>query len=117
WPEADVLKAAAQLLPYPIVDSQLMTQYDSYYYERQPEAMNGAIERRLPALRLDFDDPGQTRVYIDLHTGDLAASLDHRQRIGRWLFNFLHSWDTPTMLSTTVGRDVVLILLSLGGLA
>ncbi|NYT58935.1 PepSY domain-containing protein [Alcaligenaceae bacterium] len=116
WQEADILKAAAQLLPYPIVDSQLMTQYDSYYYGRQPEAMNGAIERRLPALRLDFDDPGQTRVYIDLHTGDLAASLDHRQRIGRWLFNFLHSWDTPAMLSTTAWRDVVLILLSLGGL-
>ncbi len=116
WAEADVLRAAAQLFPYQISDSQLLTQYDNYYYGRQPEAMNGSTERRLPALRVDFDDPGQTRAYIDLHTGDVAATLDGRERAGRWLFNFLHSWDTPGMLSAAVWRDIVLILLSLGGL-
>lgn len=116
WADADIMQAAPQLLPYPVVGQQHMTQYDSYYYSRHPEAMNGAAERRLPALRLDFDDPGQTRVYIDLHTGDVASSLDRRQRTGRWLFNFLHSWDTPGMLAATVWRDAILILLSLGGL-
>src|SRR5690606_18454940 len=78
--------------------------------------MNGAAERRLPALRLDFDDPGQTRVYVDLSSGDVALSLDRRQRVGRWLFNFLHSWDIPWMLAAAGWRDVALILLSLGGL-
>ncbi|NYT87012.1 PepSY-associated TM helix domain-containing protein [Pollutimonas harenae] len=116
WTDAEVMRAASQLLPHTVTTQRHMSEYDNYYYSRHPEAMNGAIERRLPALRLDFDDPGQTRVYIDLHTGDVAASLDRRQRIGRWLFNFLHSWDTPGMLTAAAWRDVVLILLSLGGL-
>ncbi|MGB6104051.1 MAG: PepSY domain-containing protein [Pusillimonas sp.] len=116
WDDADVLRAAPRLLPYPIAAQRHITRHDIYYYGRHAEAMNGAAERRLPALRLDFDDPGQTRVYIDLRSGDVAASLDRRQRVGRWLFNFLHSWDTPGMLSAAVWRDIVLILLSLGGL-
>ncbi|MDS1140622.1 PepSY-associated TM helix domain-containing protein [Pusillimonas sp. SM2304] len=116
WEDADVMAGASRLLPYPVASAQHMAQYDSYYYSRQPEAMNGAAERRLPALRLDFGDPGQTRVYIDLQSGDVAMSLDHRQRVGRWLFNFLHSWDIPWMLAAAHWRDAVLILLSLGGL-
>jgi hypothetical protein len=31
-------------------------------------------------------------------TGDVALSVDRSQRIGRWLFNLLHSWDLPSML-------------------
>ncbi len=79
--------------------------------------MMGAAERRLPALRSDFGDRHNTWVYLDLHTGDMELSMDSAQRVGRWLFHFLHSWDLPPMLQYGWVRDGVLILLSLGGLA
>src|SRR3546814_5410558 len=107
WADADIMQAAPQLLPYPVVGQQRMTKYDSYYYSRHPEAMNGAAERRLPASRLNFDDPSLTRVYIDLHTGDVAISLDPRQRTGRRLFNFLHSWATPGKIGRASCRESV----------
>ena len=65
-----------------------------------------------------FDDPGHTWVYLDAATGQVALSIDSTQRVGRWLFNFLHSWDVPALLSPGQGwaRIAVLIALSTGGL-
>lgn len=116
WTAGQVAPAARKLFPAPLVAQQVLDRYDSYYYPRQPEAMNGAQVRGLPVLRLDFADAGNTRVYIDLHSGEVAASLDRSQRTGRWLFNFLHSWDTPVLLRDALLRDIALIFLSLGGL-
>jgi hypothetical protein len=33
-----------------------------------------------------------------LATGDPLLTMGHRERVGRWLFYFLHSWDLPAML-------------------
>jgi len=68
-------------------------------------------------LRVRYDEPNQTWVHIDPSTGDVELSSDKSQRVGRWLFSFLHSWDLPVMLQAGAIRDVILILLSLGGLA
>ncbi|SAI34667.1 Uncharacterised protein [Bordetella ansorpii] len=116
WTASQLLPAARKLFAAPISADRVLDRYDDYYYPRQPEAMNGAQWRGLPVLRLDFADAGATRVYIDLRTGDVAASLDRSQRVGRWLFNFLHSWDTPALLRDGLLRDLALIVLSLGGL-
>lgn len=113
---AEVEPAARKLFPAPLLRATLVTKHDTYYYQRHSEAMNGALVRGLPALRLDFDDPEQTRVYLDLTTGQVGMSLSRSQRIGRWLFYFLHSWDTPALLDTHALRDAVLIALSLGGI-
>lgn len=117
WPQTVLQQAAAHLMPVAISSVQTMMHEDAYYYARQPESMMGSSERRLPALLVHFDDPGQTRIYIDMHTGEPVLALDRSQRVGRWLFNFLHSWDLPVMLQTGMLRDIVLILLSIGGLA
>jgi len=117
WTPAEVLPAAARLLPHPLAASRVLADYDAYYYQRHAEAMNGAQQRGLPALRLDFADPGRTRVYIDLRTGEPAASLSRSQRVGRWLFYFLHSWDVPALLRAGLARELAIIALSLGGLA
>lgn len=117
WTEAELLHAAGRLMQAPMREHQLLTQYDTYYYGRQQEAMMGASERRLPALRIRFDEMHQTWVHLDPFTGDMESSSDRAQRTGRWLFSFLHSWDLPPMLQAGVWRDAVLILLSLGGLA
>jgi len=117
WAAIDILPAARRLFPGAQADARKIDSYDAYYYQRHPEAMNGAAQHGLPALRVDFGNPARSRAYIDLRTGEVALCLARRQRLGRWLFNFLHSWDTPALLDTGPARDLVLILLSVGGLA
>ncbi|WP_191577439.1 PepSY-associated TM helix domain-containing protein [Achromobacter insolitus] len=117
WQPEAVLDAARALFPGAAVRATLLDHYDAYYYARHAEAMNGGAPRGLPVLRLDFDTPAGDHVYVDLRTGEVALSLSRAQRVGRWLFYFLHSWDTPALLNAGVGRDLALILLSLGGLA
>lgn len=117
WPPDLVRDAARALFPGAPVQAQVLDRYDAYYYARHAEAMNGGAPRGLPALRMDFGTPAGDRVYVDLRTGEPALSLSRAQRAGRWLFYFLHSWDTPSLLNAGVGRDLAIILLSLGGLA
>jgi len=116
WTAEEVEPAARRLFPAQAMQASLVAQHDIYYYQRHPEAMNGALVRGLPALRLDFDDPEHTSVYIDLNTGQVGMSLSRSQRVGRWLFYFLHSWDTPALLNAELLRDAALIVLSLGGI-
>lgn len=116
WEPAQLVQAATGLYPAPLVQQDMLSSYDAYYYRRDPEAMMGGAERPLPVLRLDFADAGQSRVYIDPATGEVLLSADNAERIGRWLFSFLHSWDLSPMLASGVFRELVLIVLSLGGL-
>ena len=118
WEPARLEAVARKLLPYPVRSFEMVTAPDAYYYQRGDASMYGGNERRLPALRVVFDDPGHTWVYLDAATGQVALSIDSTQRVGRWLFNFLHSWDVPALLSPVHGwaRIAVLIALSAGGL-
>lgn len=116
WTAREVAPAARRLFAAAVIEERLVFEHEPYYYQRHPEAMNGALVRGLPALRVDFADPDRTRVYIDLNTGQIGASLSRQERAGRWLFYFLHSWDTPGLLGTQALRDAVLIFLSLGGI-
>jgi hypothetical protein len=117
WPREVLEQAATALLPAPAIAFDTLRGYDAYYYRRDPEAMMGGSERKLPVLRASFGDPGQTQAYIDLRTGQVELSADRAQRIGRWLFSLLHSWDLGGMLAAGWLRDAVLVLLSLGGFA
>jgi len=114
WRPEEVLPAAAALFPGWRWRSTVLTAYDAYYYGRHDEAMNGGAPRGLPALRLEGDNG--VLAYIDLRSGDLALALSPSQRVGRWLFYFLHSWDLPPMLRAAALRDALLILLSAGGI-
>jgi len=115
WPEHVLLEAARRLLPQPMARIETLDAYDAYYYQRQEQSMYGADERRLPVLRAVFNDPGHTWVHLDVYTGQVESSLDSSERVGRWLFNFLHSWDLPAMLDAVWWREAVLIGLCLGG--
>jgi uncharacterized iron-regulated membrane protein len=115
-PDATLLAAAARLLPdHKIVRATVLIRHDNYYYNRQPHNMSGHIERRLPALRVEFDDPRHTWIHLDPHTAGIFNRLDDVGRIRRWLFNFLHSFDVPGFVDRRPLWDIALILLSLGG--
>lgn len=114
--DATLARAARRLLAAPALSSERLERYDAYYYKRQEQSMYGADERRLPALRIVYGDPGATWVQLDPWTGEVASSLDRAQRAGRWLFNLLHSWDLPPMLDAGWLREAALLALGLVGL-
>nr|WP_314539299.1 PepSY domain-containing protein [uncultured Massilia sp.] len=116
WPDAPLLAAARRLMQGRPPAAERIDRYDAYYYARQEQSMYGADERRLPVLRLVYEDTGATWVHLDPYTGEVASSLDRAQRLGRWLFNLLHSWDLPAMLDAGWLREAVLLVLGAGGL-
>ena len=110
-------RAARQLLPYGLDSAIWLNAFDAYYYRRAEASMYAGAARALPVLKVQFTDPGRTIAYVSPDSGDVVLSLDRAQRTGRWLFNFLHSWDLSWMLRSAWPRDLVLVLLSIGAFA
>ncbi len=114
WQQLEL--AAKQLMgDATIINSTILTDYDAYYYQRAPHTMTGHTEKRLPILRLEFNDAYATWIHLDPYTGT-AVKLDSYRRTSRWLFTFLHSWDWLPLLNRRPLWDSVLILFSGGGL-
>lgn len=92
-----------------LVGSDWLTAQDAYYY---------GVARRptLPVLRLRFNDPAATWLYIDTQTGTIARSVTRRDRVYRWLFDLLHRWDLNMLTTHRPSRDILLWLFSLIGL-
>jgi hypothetical protein len=92
-----------------IVAHELLADYDAYYYSRNRQAA-------LPVLRVKFDDPLETWVYVDPELGQIVASVHRLHRIERWLYNGLHSLDFGFWYDRRPLWDVGMIVLSLGAL-
>jgi hypothetical protein len=117
-PTADVVRAAESMRPgVAILAAEELKQYDDYYYSRAVHTLRGHEDRPLPVVRVQFDDEKQTWAYFDPRTGADVMWQDAGQRSQRWWFVLLHSWDSKTMLASPIVRDVVLIVLCVGGLA
>jgi hypothetical protein len=93
----------------PIVDTQMLSTYDSYYYSREGLAP-------LPVLRVKLGDPDRTWLYIDPRMSQLVGRVHRLDRAERWLYNGLHSLDFSFWYYRRPLWDVGMILLSLGGL-
>ena len=93
----------------PIIEQTLLTEYDDYYYSR------GNVTP-LPVLRVKFDDPMQTWVYVDPATSRPLAAIHRLNRVERWLFNGLHSLDFSFLYSSRPLWDIVMLALLGGGL-
>jgi hypothetical protein len=114
--EAAMMAAAADLLPgHPPQRMTWLHEYDNYYYARRPHTMTGHVERRLPMLRVEYDDPDRTWIHLDPYTGRLHSRIDSTGRVRRWLFAFLHSFDVRGFVDSRPLWDASLILLSIGG--
>ena len=94
----------------PILESELLTEYDAYYYSRDDQ-------NPLPVLRVKFADPANTWFYVDPEMGRILGSVHRLSRVERWLFNGLHSLDFSFWYSRRPLWDIGVIGLSLGGLA
>jgi hypothetical protein len=92
-----------------IVEHELLTEYDSYYYSRARQAP-------LPVLRVKFDDPERTWVYVDPEMSQVLATISRASRVERWLYNGLHSLDFGFWYDKRPLWDIGMIVLSLGAL-
>ena len=93
----------------PIVASELLTDYDSYYYSRSRTTP-------LPVLRVKFGDPAETWVYVDPEMSQVLAQIPYWSRVERWAYNGLHSMDFAFWYKQPLW-DVTMLTLLAGGLA
>nr|WP_246604990.1 PepSY domain-containing protein [Aquisediminimonas sediminicola] len=104
--ESRLIRAAGRMLPaYSIVGADRISAEDEYYYSHDNSL-------RLPVLRLAFDDPSRTQVYIDPATGEIALETDRIRRAYRWWFDALHCLDFKGLGSVRPAWDIVLWLLA-----
>jgi hypothetical protein len=109
-----LLQLAPQLMPGVAVAQQaVLTRYDDYYYTRHPERG----EKRLPIIRIEFADDARTWFHINVHTGQVIERSTATNRLFRWLYNGLHSWDILWLWERRPLWDIAVISFSLGGLA
>jgi len=89
-------------------------QEDFHYYARGEPSLYSHLPRRLPVLRVRFDDPAATWLHIDPYSGTVIEQLDQRRRAVRWVFKLLHSWDWLPLLQRPLLRDGLLLAFSGG---
>ncbi|HVS15378.1 MAG TPA: PepSY domain-containing protein [Thermoanaerobaculia bacterium] len=106
----ELVAAAEAAMPgWRAVAADRLERYDAYYYHR-------AGTRPLPVLRVRFDDPAATALYLDALTGAPVHREQRLTRWNRWLYHGLHSWDHPALLQRPWLREPLMVLGLLGGL-
>jgi hypothetical protein len=101
--------AAAAMPGVGVRDMHWLTTYDAYYYNRYGEL-------GLPVLRARYEDPPHTWLYLDPRRGAVVRREERLTRLNRWLYHGLHSWDFPFLYYRRPLWDIVVIVLSIGGL-
>jgi len=91
-----------------------LEQEDFHYYARSEPSLYSHLPRRLPMLRVRFDDPAATWLHLDPYSGTVIEQLDQRRRAVRWVFKLLHSWDWLPLLQRPLLRDGLLLAFSAG---
>lgn len=104
-----VTTLAAAIPQAKVSESDLLTDYDDYYYSRQGQLP-------LPVLRVKFDDPAASWIYVDPQRGRLLSQISKYSRVERWLYSGLHSLDFAFWYHQRPLWDIGVILLLCGGL-
>ena len=92
-----------------VVAVERLTEEEIYWYSHHNK-------RPLPVVKVRFDDPSATWLFLDPATGAIAGSSNRSARTYRWMFNFVHDYDLPVLLRNQPARDIIVWLLSIAGL-
>lgn len=113
-PDAAAMRARApELIPdAPLAEAVVLTAYDNYYYSRHLERG----DKPLPIIRVRFDDSQHTWFHLDPLTGQILDRSTRTNRVYRWLYNGLHSFDIWWLWQRRPLWDLCVIVFSLGGL-
>jgi hypothetical protein len=93
-----------------VAESVWLDAHDGYYYDAR-----GADP--LPVMRIRYADPQETWLYLDPKTGGVVQRSEKTTRLRRWLYQGLHSLDFPFLYYRRPLWDIVVIVLSIGGVA
>jgi hypothetical protein len=63
-----------------------------------------------------YGDPQRTWLYLDPRHGLIAYRQERLSRLNRWLYHGLHDLDFPFLYYRRPLWDIVLVVLSIGGL-
>jgi hypothetical protein len=109
--DGTLLELARAAMPDVAVDNaSWLNEYDAHYYD-----LRGA--RPLPVLRVQYADADRTWLYVDPARGAIVQRTDDTRRLRRWLYQGLHSLDFPALYYKRPLWDIVVIGLSIGGIA
>jgi uncharacterized iron-regulated membrane protein len=113
-PNADrLIVRAAELMPTErVIEASLLNDYDDYYYTRQPERG----DKPLPVVRVRFADDDKTWFHLDPLTGQVLERSTSTNRLYRWLYNGLHSWDIRWLWERRPLWDIAMITFMSGGI-
>jgi hypothetical protein len=92
----------------PILEAELLSSYDSYYYARSPKPP-------LPILRIKVDDPDEAWFYIDPRMSQPVARFSKRERVERWIYHGFHSLDFAFWYDKRPLWDIGVLALLAGG--
>ena len=107
---SSMLDLASVAMPgVPVEDAVWLHEFDAHYYD-----LRGT--RSLPVLRVRYGDPEHTWLYMDPARGGIVLKTDDTRRLRRWLYQGLHSLDFPFLYYKRPLWDIVVIVLSIGGL-
>ena len=107
--EFDILERLSQAQPHRVVSSEVLYDYDDYYYSRSRQTP-------LPVVRAKLDDPLQSWLYVDMRTSQLVANVHKYSRVERWLYSGLHSLDFRFWYAKRPLWDFGMLVLLSGGL-
>lgn len=93
-----------------VVEVDRLTEYDSYYYSRENRSP-------LPVLRAKLDDADRTWLYVDPAVERVVGNINRGNRVERWVYAGLHTFDFPFLYRHRPLWDAVLVTFCLGGAA
>ncbi|MES2623883.1 MAG: PepSY domain-containing protein [Pseudomonadota bacterium] len=114
--EAELLNAAARAMPDAAITEQTwLTEFDDYYYYTISSFDLGLPRpvKTLPVLRLKYDDPNETWLYLTPSHGQMLK-LEAIDRRNRWGYYGLHGLDFAALYNNRPLWDIVVIFLLLG---
>jgi hypothetical protein len=114
---ADAMLSAARLaMPEAdVVSATWLEEFDDYYYDRHTSFDLGLPQavKTLPVLRVEFDDPLGTWLYLTPSHGQVLK-FESRDRANRWGYYGLHALDFGFLFERRPLWDVVVLILMIG---
>ncbi len=101
-----VVEQAAR--PFVLTQVRLVTQYESYYLDRNDQLP-------LPVIFVQLNDATRSMYYIDPKTARIVQSYNSHSRWNRWFYHGLHSLNLPWLYKYRPAWDIAVILLLVGG--
>lgn len=103
----EALQKAAK--PHKIIETRLVTQYESYYLDRHHSLP-------LPVIFVQLNDAERSMYYVDPKTARIVQGYNSHSRWNRWLYHGLHSLNLPYLYEHRPVWDLLMLTLLLGGI-